>query len=118
MGRLQKIKELRKELEAAEEDRVVLKQLQADINPPELVKGSDVTFIKFDPVRFAVEDDDETGYYWVHNWVLIGSLGDPESWDGSVQVTQKTKGSSDGLAGTLIDMNVMQEILYQRPSGY
>ena len=27
------------------------------------------------------------------------------------------KGDKDGLAGTLIDMNVMQEILYQRPSG-
>jgi hypothetical protein len=28
------------------------------------------------------------------------------------------KGAKDGLAGTLIDMNVMQEILYSRPSGY
>ena len=27
------------------------------------------------------------------------------------------KGAKDGLAGTLIDMNVMQEILYSRPSG-
>ena len=32
-------------------------------------------------------------------------------------MTEK-KGSKDGLAGTLIDMNVMQDILYSRPSGH
>ena len=56
-----------------------------------------------------------------HNWVFIGSLGDPETWEGtSTNVAIKeNKGSASnkGLFGTLIDMNVMQEILYQRPSG-
>ena len=50
------------------------------------------------------------------NWVLIGSLGDPESWEGGDVVARK-KGDKDGLAGVLVDFNILQEILYQRPSG-
>ena len=49
---------------------------------------------------------------------MIGSLGDPETWEGLADVVSLKKGAKDGLAGTLIDMNVMQEILYSRPSGY
>ena len=59
----------------------------------------------------------KTTYSIVHNWVLIGSLGDPETWEGLADVVSMKKGAKDGLAGTLIDMNVMQEILYSRPSG-
>merc|ERR1712192_87578 len=36
---------------------------------------------------------------------------------GLADVVSMKKGAKDGLAGTLIDMNVMQEILYSRPSG-
>ena len=78
---------------------------------PELVKADGITFKDFDPVRYKVKDAfSEDGYWWVHNWVLIGSLGDPSTWDGMTAIVKK--GSKDGLAGTLIDMNVMQEILY------
>ena len=51
----------------------------------------------------------------VVNWVLIGSLGDPESWEGGDVVARK-KGDKDGLAGVLVDFNILQEILYQRPT--
>ena len=47
---------------------------------------------------------------------MIGSLGDPESWEGSEVIARK-KGDRDGLAGVLVDFNILQEILYQRPSG-
>ena len=46
------------------------------------------------------------------NWNLIGSLGDPETWEGLTVGISMKKGANDGLAGTLVDMNVMQEILY------
>ena len=48
----------------------------------------------------------------IHNWVLIGSLGDPNTWEGLAAAVSMKKGDKDGLAGTLIDMNVMQGILY------
>ncbi len=86
-----------------------------------LVKEGNVTFVKFNPVRYEVleEDSDSTkGYVVIHNWVLIGSLGDPETWKGLAATVSMKKGAKDGLAGTLIDMNVMQEILYKRPSGH
>ena len=87
-----------------------------------LVKDEYVTFVKFDPVRYDVLDDrgdnEGKGYSVINNWVLIGSLGDPETWKGLAATVSMKKGAKDGLAGTLIDMNVMQEILYKRPSGY
>ena len=51
---------------------------------PELVKADWTTFTKFDPVRFKLTEkgDRDLGYYIVNNWVLIGSLGDPETWEG------------------------------------
>ena len=92
----------------------MLAQLQSSIVVPKLVKNPRMTFTEFDPERFAIEDDNSKGYFAKHNWVLIGSLGDPETWDGKVLIAKRKsiKGSGDGLAGTLIDMNVMQEILY------
>ena len=76
-------------------------------NPFELVMSEGTIFHKFDPAK---------KYYIVNNWVLIGSLGDPESWEG-VDVVARKKGDRDGLAGVLVDFNILQEILYQRPSG-
>ena len=73
----------------------------------DLVWHDDFTLIRYDP---ALE------YYMVNNWVLIGSLGDPETWKGGDVVARK-KGDKDGLAGVLVDFNILQEILYQRPSG-
>ena len=84
----------------------MLAQLQSSIVTPDLVKASYITFTKFDPVRFKGKTD-EDGYVWVNNWVFIGSLGDPETWDGDIAIKAKTKGDKDGLAGTLIDMNTM-----------
>ena len=43
--------------------------------------------------------------------------GDPKTWGGSETVVTMKKGDEDGLAGCLIDLNVLQEILYKRPSG-
>ena len=57
------------------------------------------------------------GYNIVINWILIGSMGDPKTWAGGESVAIK-KGSADGLAGCLVDLNVLQEILYIRPSGH
>ena len=88
---------------------------------PELVKAPKITFTRFDPKRFKATvpgADPKVSYFYVNNWVLIGSLGDPETWEGLADVVSMKKGAKDGLAGTLIDMNVMQEILYSRPSGY
>ena len=82
---------------------------------PELVKDKDKTFTKFNSLRFKATvpgADKEVSYYIVQNWVMIGSLGDPETWEGLAGVVSMKKGAKDGLAGTLIDMNVMQEILY------
>ena len=76
------------------------------MNPIELVWDDRFTQIKYDPAH---------QYYQVNNWVLIGSLGDPESWEGGDVVARK-KGDKDGLAGVLVDFNILQEILYQRPS--
>ena len=79
---------------------------------PELVSYSCI-YEDFDLVRWKVldnEGDVTKGYSMIQNWVLIGSLGDPSTWDGMTAMVKK--GSKDGLAGTLIDMNVMQEILY------
>ena len=73
------------------------------------MKKDGITFEDFDPDRYKINDLDK-GYSVIHNWVLIGSLGDPSTWDGMTAIVKK--GSKDGLAGTLIDMNVMQEILY------
>ena len=50
------------------------------VNPIELVIPKYITFHKFDP---AIK------YTRVNNWVLIGSLGDPESWEGSEPVVRK-----------------------------
>ena len=77
-----------------------------------------ITFVPFDQDRYALLDDCFKGYYEINNWVLIGSLGDPNTWEGLATAVSMKKGDKDGLAGTLIDMNVMQGILYQRPSGY
>ena len=77
------------------------------MDPIELVMDIDTTLLKFDPDR---------KYFKVNNWVLIGSLGDPETWKGVDMVARK-KGDKDGLAGVLVDFNILQEILYQRPSG-
>ena len=83
------------------------------------MKHENVTFTKFDQDRYAILDDDGyKGYHTINNWVLIGSLGDPNTWEGLAAAVSMKKGDKDGLAGTLIDMNVMQGILYQRPSGY
>ena len=49
--------------------------------------------------------------------MLIASIGDPKTWGGSETVVTMKKGDEDGLAGCLIDLNVLQEILYKRPSG-
>ena len=88
---IKKIKDLEKDLQSTKEEldqkKLSLDMLQSDIVVPKLVKRPKITFIKFDKKRFKirVNDGDWTiGYWWVHNWVLIGSLGDPESWDGSV----------------------------------
>ena len=81
---------------------------------PKLVKDQWITFTKFDQKRFKATvpgADVKVSYYVVNNWVLIGSLGDPETWEGLADVVSMKKGAKDGLAGTLIDMNVMQEIL-------
>ena len=79
------------------------------MNPIKLVKDEDVTFITYDP---------KTYYVYNVNWVLIGSMGDPKTWGGSeTVVTMKKGGDEDGLAGCLIDLNILQEILYKRPSG-
>ena len=85
-----------------------------------MVKKSNITFTKFDSERFKATvpgADRDVSYWVVQNWVMIGSLGDPETWEGLADVVSMKKGAKDGLAGTLIDMNVMQEILYSRPSG-
>ena len=78
------------------------------MNPIELV---------FDHNLFTqIKYDKTLKYLTVNNWVLIGSLGDPETWEGGDVVARK-KGDKDGLAGVLVDFNILQEILYQRPSG-
>ena len=85
------------------------------------MKAPYITYIKFDQKRFKATvpgADKDVSYWVVNNWVMIGSLGDPETWEGLAGVVSMKKGAKDGLAGTLIDMNVMQEILYSRPSGY
>ena len=86
-----KIKDLEKDLQSTKEElemkKLTIAQLQSDIVVPKLVKKSNITFIKFDKDRFKIKlhnGNITIGYFWVHNWVLIGSLGDPESWDGSV----------------------------------
>ena len=73
-----------------------------------MVKGKHITFKTYDP---SIE------YYYQENWVLIGSMGDPKTWGGTETVVTMKKGAEDGLAGCLIDLNVLQEILYKRPSG-
>ena len=83
------------------------------VNPIELGKLPDVTFLTYDP---------NLKYLWQHNWVLIASLGDPKTWKGTEYIEtavsrQMKGGDQDGLAGCLIDFNVLQEILYKRPSG-
>ena len=78
------------------------------MNPIKLVKGKHITFKTYDP---SIE------YYYQENWVLIGSMGDPKTWGGTETVVTMKKGAEDGLAGCLIDLNVLQEILYKRPSG-
>ena len=81
-------------------------------NPFELVKAIDITFTKFDKDRYAILNNWYKGYFVINNWVLIGSLGDPNTWEGLAAAVSMKKGDKDGLAGTLIDMNVMQGILY------
>ena len=76
------------------------------MNPIELVWHPEFTQIKYDKTK---------KYSFVNNWVLIGSLGDPETWKGGDVVARK-KGDKDGLAGVLVDFNILQEILYQRPT--
>ena len=44
-------------------------------------------------------------------------MGDPKTWGGTETVSSMKKGDKDGLAGCLIDLNTLQEILYKRPSG-
>ena len=77
------------------------------MKPIELVVKEGTKFYKYDRAK---------EYRKVNNWVLIGSLGAPERWEGVDVVTRK-KGDRDGLAGVLVDFNILQEILYQRPSG-
>ena len=79
-----------------------------EVNPIKLMIYPGITFETFDP---SIE------YYWNVNWVLIGSMGDPKTWGGSETVVTMKKGDEDGLAGCLIDLNILQEILYKRPSG-
>ena len=62
-----------------------------------VVKDVDVTYLKF---------DHEKKYYYVNNWVLIGSMGDPKTWEG-VDSTRVRKDSEDGLAGCLVDLNIL-----------
>jgi len=119
---LSKVKKLEPKLEDAEDQ---LAQWKKNANIPELVKRGKITFVKFDLKRFNVKlEYDEYGdcsnyketYVFQQNWVFIGSLGDPETWKGTPinVVVKENKGTADskGLFGTLIDMNVMQEILY------
>ena len=104
----EKIKELEPKFNNAKDSCITLVK---KIYVPELVKEDGIRFKDFDPVRYKiVKDHYDKGYALIHNWVLIGSLGDPSTWDGMTAIVKK--GSKDGLAGTLIDMNVMQEILY------
>ena len=73
---------MKKELD---EKSHTLNMLQSSIVTPDLVKSKGTTFTEFDPVRFKYEGKDrKIGYFYIHNWVFIGSLGDPETWDGSV----------------------------------
>ena len=63
-----------------------------------LVKDLSITYHKYDPVKHK--------YLAVNHWVLIGSMGDPKTWAGGESVAIK-KGSADGLAGCLVDLNVL-----------
>ena len=59
IGYLKKIKELKKGLKAAEEDKQQLATVaqSGQEKPPELVKDEDITFTKFDKDRYAILDD-------------------------------------------------------------
>ena len=75
--------------------------------------GPKITYEKYDPKK---------EYDYVVNWVLIASMGDPKTWKGLEpgMVAQMNKAGGDedkGLAGCLEDLNVLQEMLYSRPSG-
>ena len=85
------------------EDFIRLQETLKPINFIEQVKDVLTTFHKYDPKK---------KYDTVVNWNLVGSLGDPETWEGTDVSIAMKKGANDGLAGTLVDMNVMQEILY------
>lgn len=78
------------------------------MNPIKLVIRKGVTFKTYDP---------SIKYDYQVNWVVIASMGDPKTWGGTETVVTMKKGAEDGLAGCLIDLNVLQEILYKRPSG-
>jgi len=91
-------------------------------NPFKLVKAEGTTFLKFDPERFQktlneVGDKLKDRYSWVINHVLIGSLGDPETWEGTPVNVAVKKGDKDGLPLVIKDLELVQRILYQRPSG-
>ena len=85
----------------------ILEQDLQKTNPIELVKRPNTIFTKFDQKIW-----DENQYYLVHNWVLIASMGDPKTWGGKEVVAVMSKGEDSGLAGSILDLSVIQEILY------
>ena len=96
-----KIDELKNISATVKEQVTKLEEALLKVNPFELVIEKGTIFHKFDP---AIE------YWKFNNWVLIGSLGDPDTWEGVEPVARK-KGDRDGLWGVLVDFNVLQEIL-------
>ena len=61
------------------------------------MKNKSVEFKDFDLERFKIHNDAE-GYVYQHNWVFIGSLGDPETWKGTSIVSKNSKGSLLAIA--------------------
>ena len=116
---------IREAFERNEEMKKKLQEHEEELhkaNPFPLVIGKGVTFLKFDKKRFQrtikkLGDPELDRYVTVVNWDLIGSLGDPETWEGTPVNVAVKKGAKDGLAGVLVDMEIIQRILYQRPSG-
>lgn len=80
---LSELKPLRKKVKEQED---VIHQLESKLKLDyhSLVKRKEIDFRAFDPERFKVEKGGlRDGYFFQHNWVFIGSLGDPETWEGT-----------------------------------
>lgn len=83
--------QIRKALEWIQETNEKIQRQEEELqkkNPYKLVKMTSITFVKYDKERFhntlkKLGDRNMDQYVWVVNHVLIGSLGDPETWEGT-----------------------------------